>query len=172
MNVYHTSYAPSFGMFDVESYFTNPQNWPGTPRRHDRRRVLVRSIRSVVGHYRRHEPDAAFRERAYGLLNPSSQSSCFWWADCVADDTRFLTMFPMNPFRKIPDAYVSPYGGAYVYSASSFHPGGANFAFADGSVRFLKDTMNSWKLNADGTVAGLSQDSNGFYHLAGDPTGC
>lgn len=58
-----------------------------------------------------------------------------------------------------------PFGGAYVYSASSFHPGGANFAFADGSVRFLKDTINSWKLNSDGTVAGLSQDANGFYHL-------
>jgi hypothetical protein len=31
---------------------------------------------------------------------------------------------------------------------------------------FFKDTINSWKLNADGTVTGLTQDPNGFWHLA------
>ena len=35
-----------------------------------------------------------------------------------------------------------------VFSASSYHPGGANFAFADGSVHFLKETIQSWQLIA------------------------
>jgi prepilin-type processing-associated H-X9-DG protein len=32
-------------------------------------------------------------------------------------------------------------------SASSFHPGGVNTAFTDGSVHFVKDSISSWQLN-------------------------
>ena len=31
-------------------------------------------------------------------------------------------------------------------SASSFHPGGVNIAFADGSVHFIKDSISSWPI--------------------------
>jgi prepilin-type processing-associated H-X9-DG protein len=31
-----------------------------------------------------------------------------------------------------------------VKSVSSMHPDGANFAFCDGSVKFIKETIASW----------------------------
>jgi prepilin-type processing-associated H-X9-DG protein len=52
---------------------------------------------------------------------------------------------------------TAPLGCRYSAAAKgfvSFHPGGANFLFADGSVKFLKQNINIDVYNALGSVAG------------------
>jgi prepilin-type processing-associated H-X9-DG protein len=70
-----------------------------------------------------------------------------WWADSDFGDASMSVFYPPN--LKGADSVVCPSncdpGGTVAgESATSFHPSGCNFAFADGSVRFIKDSINSW----------------------------
>ena len=49
---------------------------------------------------------------------------------------------------------VSPSFWPNVYSFRSMHPGGANFALADGSVRFVRDSISPDLWRAMGTARG------------------
>ena len=47
-------------------------------------------------------------------------------------------------------------------TSQSYHPGGVNMLLGDGSVKFIKSTINGWTWRALGTIAGgevLSSDS-------------
>ncbi len=118
-------------------------------------------------------------ERAHGKF-PSQDLYCWnWWTSGNFGDTLFTAFYPINPFNKIPDFCCLDSGpDAYVASAASFHPGGANFGFADGSVKFLKDSISSWKINATGgtLISGTAAGPSGSNPPAaagsnGDPAG-
>ena len=90
------------------------------------------------------------------------------WAQGERGWTLFNTVVPPNsknyPWHscrlgRLPG--LRPEGSNFV-NASSNHPGGANFAFADGSVKFVKDTINMQVYESLGTRNGgevISSDS-------------
>jgi len=112
-----------------------------------------------------------FGEHAYGKNPAIEQPDWGWWFSGNYGDTIFTTMFPMNPQGKLPDVPNESLYGVDIHpsiqAASSYHPGGAHFAFCDGSVRFLKETIDSSAFDAStGLPRGWSVAPSGLYLVA------
>ncbi len=74
------------------------------------------------------------------------------------------TLLPPN--SPYPNCNLEPWGGDFdapgMYTMSSYHPGGANAAFSDGSVRFIKSSTAMiviWNLGSRAGGEVLSSDS-------------
>ncbi len=92
-------------------------------------------------------------ERAFGRIPVADAQGHLirdlanWWFDASTGDTVFWTMRPINSPPTFDNGSLQPSALYQAAVAGSFHPGGANFAFADGSVHFLRDTIDSWPID-------------------------
>jgi prepilin-type processing-associated H-X9-DG protein len=85
------------------------------------------------------------------------------WSNGGVYYSGFTTAMPPN--QPIDWDWIDENDGGATYmslSASSYHPGGVNALFGDGSVRFVKNTVSAVTWRALGTIAGgevISADS-------------
>jgi prepilin-type N-terminal cleavage/methylation domain-containing protein/prepilin-type processing-associated H-X9-DG protein len=93
-------------------------------------------------------------EHTRAIENSADQVCWHWWTSGNYGDTIFTAFWPINPQKKLPYSCQGTNAHPPVEAASSMHPGGANFAFMDGSVRFIKETISSWNNNPNNTAAG------------------
>ncbi len=85
-----------------------------------------------------------FSENGHGYITSQYRDSYHWWNSGDATECMFETRFPPNMQRRyalagIPAYWITP-------NPKSFHPGGVVVSFCDGSVRFIKDTIDSWTI--------------------------
>jgi len=96
------------------------------------------------------------------IENSTDQVCWHWWCSGNYGDTIFTSFWPINPQKKLSYSCQGVNAHPPVEAASSMHPGGANFAMMDGSVRFIKETISCWQNNPTNTALGYSCIPNGL----------
>lgn len=95
--------------------------------------VRMDSVRDGASH------TMAFGEHTLEQVPASLRADSFWWFSGTHGDTLISTMFPINATgqKQSRDEVAT-------ITASSSHPNRANFAFLDGSVRSIKDSISTF----------------------------
>jgi prepilin-type N-terminal cleavage/methylation domain-containing protein/prepilin-type processing-associated H-X9-DG protein len=97
-----------------------------------------------------------------------TQKGSWWSFDAVGAGGGYTHMMPPNGhacfFSESPPPSNPPtYTDRGMIGASSYHPGGVNVCFLDGSVKFVKDSVNLGTWGAIATTGGAEViDANGL----------
>jgi len=101
--------------------------------------------------------------QAANTVNPWDYKGEYWMSGDVGRGGGYHHISPPNSKScKADGSFSDGWNAGWLISANSFHPGGVNTAFCDGSVRFIKNNIDREAWRALGTVAGgevVSSDS-------------
>ena len=151
MNMRYSSYAGMAGMSFLSQFQSpGPQNQQGMFAAYQTRKIseITDGTSNTI----------LFNEHTRAIESAANQDniSWHWWTSGNYGDTISSAFFPINPQKKLPYTCNGISGSNTIEAISSMHPGGANCAFADGSVRFLKETIDTW------TVSTANNPTNGY----------
>lgn len=84
------------------------------------------------------------RVKGHGYILDSAHAvSDNSWNSGRWNDTLFSTLYPINLATDNNASRIN-YTHYSATAAGGYHPGGANFAVCDGSVRLIKNSISSW----------------------------
>lgn len=163
-----TSYSGCFGSFATDAYpeprdhclVASAKVAQGNGSFNDQSPITLASVTDGLTH------TIFLAEKAtasYGALDTPTVIYAIrngWYVTGNWGDTLFTTFYPPNLYKTAggsrPDAQLR--------DASSLHPGGLNALMGDGSVRFIKETVDSWPLDSiNGEPAGIGRDPGGWW---------
>ena len=171
-----TSYAACFGSCLINGFARSAQRCQLPPMKvaqidgsfNDLGRLDFASIRDGLSHtlFVAERSTSAIKAVADRVTFPSPDPG--WFVSGNIGATLFLTFYPPNVNRKVSLAA----GSTFSMAATSNHPGGLNALMGDGSVRFIKETVQSWPYDArTGTPEGATLDPGRDYWVNLPPAG-
>jgi len=95
-----------------------------------------------------------------GLRSPPDEYQ--WWQVGPFGGTQVETFYPPNASK----TFGAVMGDYATRNPASFHPGGVNVALCDGSVRFIKETIDHWRNNPiNGDPPGIGYEEYGISNF-------
>ncbi|GAC1474786.1 MAG: DUF1559 domain-containing protein [Isosphaeraceae bacterium] len=171
---YMTSYAGNEGMWIAYSDPWTPDGTDGS----NYGSVYKDEVNTLLGTIRPWKPvrlsevtdgtsnTFLFGERAMAFFDDASLKTQYanrWWNSSWWAHQGMSTLYPINAHRKLRTQIAAGCWWIPVEPASSMHAGGVNYANVDGSVKFIKETINTWQIDSGCNPVGIQYNSYGNY---------